>query len=158
MLCIRLTFQGLHPARPFVQTVVITKWPPEVGRPWRVFSGRVEKAGTQAARNPTGANEIATTRKARFAHAHLVASGTYTSAMEEVPAKKRKRLSLKRPEKDTLNSTTPGDDSEKPKKTLELKTSEKLRKLLNGLCECFILGKWHVMMLASIISVQTTFF
>ena len=57
--------------------VVITKWSPEVGRPWRAFSGRVEKAGTQATRNPTGANEIATTKKARFAHAHLVASGTY---------------------------------------------------------------------------------
>ena len=88
--------------------MAITKWPPGVGRPWRAFSGRVEKAGTQATRNPTGANEIATTKKARFVHAHLVASGTYASAMEEVPAKKRKRLSLKHPEKDTLNSTTPG--------------------------------------------------
>ena len=44
--------------------------------------------------------------------------------MEEVPAKKRKWLSLKRPEKDTPNSTTPGDDAEKVKKTLELKTPE----------------------------------
>ena len=77
--------------------------------------GRVEKAGTQATRDHTGANEIATTKKARCAHAHLVASGTYSSAMEEVPAKKRKRLSLKCPEKDTLNSTTPGDNAEKAK-------------------------------------------
>ena len=81
--------------------MVIAKWPPEVGLPWREFSGRVEKAGTQATCNPTGANEIDTTKKARFAHAHLVASGTYANAMEEVPVKKGKRLSLKCPEKDT---------------------------------------------------------
>ena len=104
--------------------VVITKWPPEVGRPWQAFSGRVEKVGTQATRNPTGANEIATTKKARFAHAHLVASGTYASAMEEVPAKKRKRLSLKRPE-DTLNSTTPWDDAEKAKKNIRAENPRK---------------------------------
>ena len=61
---------------------VITKWLLEVGRPWQAFSGRVEKADTQASRNPTGANEIATTKKARFAHAHLAASGTYASSME----------------------------------------------------------------------------
>ena len=60
--------------------VVITKWSPEGGRPWRAFSGRVEKAGTQATRNPTGANEISATKKARFAHAHLVANGTYAVA------------------------------------------------------------------------------
>ena len=33
-------------------------------------------------------------------------------------------MSLKRPEKDTFNSTTTGDDAEKAKKTLELKTPE----------------------------------
>ena len=76
----RLTFKGLRPAQPFVQMVVITKWSLEVGRPWQAFSGRVEKVGTQATRNPTGANEIANTKKARFAHAHLVASGTYAVA------------------------------------------------------------------------------
>ena len=80
----RLSFKGFVLHSPFVQMVVITKWLPEVGRPWRAFSGRVEKAGTQATRNPTGANEIATTKKARFAHAHLVASGTYASAMRPV--------------------------------------------------------------------------
>ena len=85
----------------------------------------MEKAGTQDTRNSTGANEIATTKKARFAHAHLVASGTYASAMEEVPAKKRKRLSLKRPEKDTLNSTTPGDDAEKAKKNIRAENPRK---------------------------------
>ena len=57
-------------------------------------------------------------------HIIYMASGTYASAMEELPAKKRKRLLLKRPEKDTLNSTTPGDNAERAKKTLELKSPE----------------------------------
>ena len=63
-------------------------------------------------------------KTARFAHAHLVASASYASSMEGLPEKKRKRLSLKCPEKNTLDSITPEKDAEKKRKPLELKTPE----------------------------------